>query len=228
MSIKLKSDLIYVRKPSIFYDKGIDMNTSHQVQQYIQKTPRGRPFTTTMLMKCGARAAVDQALSRLTASGKIVRLTRGVYVRPEENRFVGQVLPEPFKVAEVIAKKTHEHIQVSGAEAARQFELSTQVPVKPLFLTTGQSRRFNMGGLEVTLKRVSRKKIPMIGSKVGLAILALWYLGKNLITHESIVKIEKKLAPQEFEKFISSTGYMPAWMSNAVLQYKNTKEKGNA
>ena len=46
----------------------------------------------------------------------IIRLTRGVYVRPEKNRFVGQALPEPFKVAEAIANKTHEIIQVSRAD----------------------------------------------------------------------------------------------------------------
>ncbi len=200
------------------------MSTTHKVQQYVQKTPRGKPFTTSALMGFGTRAAVDQALSRLTATGKVVRLTRGVYVRPEENRFVGQVLPEPFKVAEAIAKKTNEQIQVSGAEAARQLGLSTQVPAQPIFLTTGQSRKFNLGGLEVTLKHVSRKKIPLSESKVGLAILALWYLGKTLISKETINKIENRLTPQEFEKFTSSTEYMPAWMSNVVLQYKNSKE----
>lgn len=200
------------------------MNITQKVQQYIQKTPRGKPFTTGALVRFGARAAIDQALSRLATAGKVVRLTRGVYVRPEKNRFVGQVLPEPFKVAEAIAKRTNEQIQVNGAEAARQLGLSTQVPAKPVFLTTGQSRRFNLGGLEVTLKHVSRKKIPMPESKAGLAILALWYLGKNLASHEAIKKIEEKLSPQEFEKFISSTKYMPVWMSNVVLQYKNSKE----
>lgn len=201
------------------------MSITHEIQKYVQRTTRGKPFTTNTLMGFGARTAVDQTLSRLAASGKIIRLTRGVYVRPEENRFVGQVLPEPFKVAEAIAKKTNEQIQVNGAEAARQLGLSTQVSAKPLFLTTGQSRRFNLGGLEVTLKHVSRKKIPMPKSKAGLAILALWYIGKNLVSYEAIKKIEEKLMPQEFEKFISSTKYMPAWMSNAVLQYKNLKER---
>ncbi|MHB1947365.1 MAG: AbiEi antitoxin N-terminal domain-containing protein [Gammaproteobacteria bacterium] len=200
------------------------MSTAQKIQHYIQKTPRGKPFTTSTLMKFGARTAVDQAISRLTAAGKVIRLTRGVYVRPEENRFVGQVLPEPFKVAEAIAKKTNEQIQVSGAEAARQLGLSTQVPAQPIFLTTGQSRKFNLGGLEVTLKHVSRKKIPLPESKAGLAILALWYLGKNLISKETIKKIENRLTSQEFEKFTSSTEYMPAWMSDVVLQYKNSKE----
>lgn len=196
------------------------MNTTYRVQQRIQKIPRGKPFTTAALRMYGSRAAINQALSRLTNTEKIVRLARGVYMRPEQNRFVGQVLPEPFKVVEAMAKKTNEIIQVSDAEAARQFGLSTQVPAQPVFLTTGRSRRFNIGSLEVTLKHVSRKKIPFPESKVGLAILALWYLGKNQVTPQALEKIKKKLSLHEFEKFVSSKKYMPAWMSNAVLQYK--------
>ncbi len=200
------------------------MSTTFKVKQFIQKTPRGKPFTSTTLLKYGSRAAVDQALSRSTSSGKVVRLTRGVYVRPEENRFVGQVLPEPFKIAETIANKTNEIIQVSGAEAARQFGLSTQVPAQPVFLTTGRSRRFKIGSLEVTLKHVSKKKIPMPESKVGLAIVALWYLGEQQMTVQTISNIKKKLTPQEFEKFKSSREQMPAWMGNRVLEYENIKE----
>lgn len=201
------------------------MKTSPNILKYIQKTPLGEPFTTAKLLKYGARATVDKALSRLAIAGKIVRLTHGVYVRPEQNRFVGAVLPEPFKVVEVIAQKTNEIIQVSGVEAARQLGLSTQVPAKPIFLTTGQSRKFTVGNLEVTLKHVSRKKIPLAKSKVGLAILALWYLGKKQMDSQIIGKIQKKLSAIEFKKFLSSQEYMPAWMSNLVLQYKN---KGHA
>jgi len=200
------------------------MNTAYNIQQHIETTPHGKPFTTAALMGYGARAAVDQALARLANAGKIKRLTRGVYVRPENNRFVGEVPPEPFKVVEAIAKKTNETIQVSGAEAARQFGFSTQVSVQPVFLTTGQSRRFHMGKLEITLKHVSRKKIPFPESKVGLAILALWYLGKEQVSSQTIGQIEKKLTPQEFEKFTSSKEYMPAWMSNAVFQHERNKE----
>jgi hypothetical protein len=80
----------------------------------------------------------------------------------------------------------------------------------------------------VTLKHVSRKKIPFPQSKVGLAILALWYLGKKLTTTEVISKIENKISSLEFKKFISSREYMPAWMSKVVLEYKNKKETENA
>ena len=196
------------------------MNTTYQIHMHVKRTPRGKPFTTYSLLEFGARAAIDKALSRLASSGEIVRLTRGVYVRPEQNRFVGQVLPEPYKIAQVIAKKTNEVVQVSGAEAARQLGLSTQVPAQPIFLTSGQSRRFKIGGLEITLKHISKRKIPLSESKVGLAISAIWYLGREHATTQTIEAIKKKLSPQEFIKFVSSTKYMPAWMSNLVLQYQ--------
>jgi len=201
------------------------MNTTSQVLKYVKKSPPGRPFTTDALLGYGSRAAVDQALSRLASAGKVIRITRGVYVRPEENRFIGKILPEPFKVAQAIARKTQDTIQVNGAEAARRLGLSTQVSVKPVFLTTGQSRRFKIGGLEVTLRHVSKKKIPFNESKVGLAILALWYLGKKSVTTQTIEKIEQKLSTDEFKKFISARVSMPAWMSDIVLRYENQKEK---
>ncbi len=199
------------------------MKTTSLIQEYIKKIPLGRPFATATLAQYGSRAAVDQVLSRLARAGEITRLTRGLSVRPEKNRFIGQVLPEPFKIVEAIAKKTNEVIQVSGAEAARQFALSTQVPAQPIFLTTGRSRKFSIGSLEVTLKHVSRKKIPFPETKEGLAILALWYLGKSQANSETIMKIEKKLMPNEFEHFTSLREYMPVWMSEAVLKYRHTK-----
>lgn len=39
--------------------------------------------------------------------------------------------------------------------------------------------------------------------------MTLWYRGKKLTTTEVISKIENKLAPHEFEKFLSSREYMP-------------------
>lgn len=198
------------------------MKTATNIQARINNIPQGQPFTSTELLHCGSRAAIDQALCRLASTHRIVRLTRGVYVKPEKNAYVGEVLPSPFKIAQVIANKTGEIIQVSGAEAARIFGLSTQVPAHPVFLTTGQSRNFMLGHLNVTLKHVSKKKIPLYGSKIGLAITALWYLGKKEVNLHVIKQIQKKLTGQEFITFLSSKAHMPIWMNNVVLQYERT------
>ena len=195
------------------------VSTAKQIQQYIQKVPRGQPFTSLKLMRYGKRTAVDQTLYRLAASKKITRIVSGVYVRPAFNKYVGAVLPKPSEIIKAIATKTNETIQVSGAEAALQLGLTTQVPAKPVFLTTGISRKFKIGALEITLKHVSPKKIPLTNSKAGLAITALWYLGKDEVTIETIKKIEQKLAPKEFKLFLTARQHMSTWMSDVIIKY---------
>ena len=46
----------------------------------------------------GSRAAVDQAFSRLTKEGKLIRVARGTYVAPVSSRF-GSRAPAPEKGA---------------------------------------------------------------------------------------------------------------------------------
>ncbi len=125
--------------------------TAELIRERIEAMPIGEPFTPTAFLECGTRASVDQTLSRLAKAGSIERVTRGVFVRPEVNRFVGKVMPEPLKVAETVAKTTGAVIQVHGAEAARRLELTTQVPTQSVFVTSGPSKRIRVGKMEIRL-----------------------------------------------------------------------------
>lgn len=196
------------------------MKTTEPIRKRIEQIPRGEPFTPATFLELGTRAAVDQALSRLAKTGVISRLTRGVFVRPEENRFVGRVLPEPAKVAETIASARGGRIQVHGAEAARRFGLSTQVPTQAIFLTTGPTKRFHVGKLPVTLKHASPRKLVLANRPAGVALSALWYLGKEQVTPETIETIRSKLPPKEFEALKAAKASMPAWMADVFHGYE--------
>lgn len=188
------------------------------VQTHIENLPRGEPFTTASLLVHGTRAAVDQALSRLARAGVIQRVARGVYVRPEVSRYVGTVPPEPLKIAQAVAHG--ETVQVHGAEAARRLGLTTQVPTRPVFLTSGASRRFHLGELEVALQHVSPRKLALAGRPAGLALTALWYLGKEHVTTEVLRTVEERLPPEEFSALRAATYAMPAWMVDAFHAYE--------
>ncbi len=71
--------------------------------------------------------------ARGVKQGEIARVSRGVFVRPKKSRYVGEVMPEPSKVAQAIANAHGETIQVQGAEAARLLGLTTQMPLQPVF-----------------------------------------------------------------------------------------------
>jgi hypothetical protein len=195
-------------------------NTAELIRQHIEETPAGEPFTPAGLLSYGTRASVDQSLSRLVRAGVIERVTRGVFVRPEISRHVGKVMPEPIKVAETLAKATGAVVQVHGAEAARRMGLTSQVPMQAVFNTSGPSKHIRVGKMEIRLQHVSSRKLALAGRPAGVALAALWYLGKGEVTTMTIAKIQSKLAPTEFEALKSTTSAMPAWMSDAFFHYE--------
>ena len=190
------------------------MSTAKAVRTAIRKLPRGKPFTAARFGKLGTRGAVDRALSRLVAHGEIQRLAHGVFVRPRTSRFVGTVLPDIHEVVEAIARSNGETVQIHGAEAARRFRLSTQVPTAPVFHTSASSRTIRIGGVTVRMVHTSnRRRLQFAGEAAGAALSALWYLGKNNVTPETVATIEAALGPAEFERLRAAD--MPAWMTEA-------------
>jgi hypothetical protein len=202
------------------------MSAIQQVRTRLEGMPPGEPFPTSAFLDLGARATIDQALARLVKAGVIERLARGVFARPKENRFVGKMLPSPLSVAQAIARNSGAVVGVHGAEALRRFGLSTQVPAQPVFYTTGPSRRFELGQMEVTLKHVAPRKLALAGRPAGLALSALWYLGKGGVTPEVIETIARKLEPEELRKLREAKAVMPAWMSDAFHRYDERRAHG--
>ena len=166
---------------------------------------------------------MDQALSRMVKVGRIHRVVRGVFVRPRISKYAGAVMPEPVKVAEVIAQAANATVQIHGAEAAHRLGLSTQVPMTPVFQTSGPSRSVRMGELEVRMKHVAPRKLALAGTQAGLAIAALWYLGKKNVSPTVIEKLEHKLPPEEFGALVAAVRAMPAWMSEAIKAHQGRK-----
>ena len=191
------------------------MSTAKTIRAGVRKLPRGKPFTGARFLKHGTRGAVDRTLSRLVGEGEIQRLAHGVFVRPRTSRFVGTVLPDILDVVETIARSNGETIQVHGAEAVRRCRLSTQVPTAPVFHTSASSRTIRIGSITVRMVHTSnRRRLQFAGKPTGVALSALWYLGKNNVTPETVATIAATLGPAEFETLRSAD--MPAWMAKAL------------
>jgi hypothetical protein len=209
-----------------FSDKEMMMTTVESIRNRINEIGIGEPFTSAQFNALGTRASIDQTLSRLVKQREIARISRGVFVRPKRSRYVGEVMPEPSKVAQAIATAHGETIQVHGAEAARLLGLTTQMPLKAVFYTSGPSRELKLGNLPLILKHVARRKLALSGRPSGLALSALWYLGKKQVSTSTIKAIREKLTSQAFEEFKAETPSMPAWMANTLHRYEQEATGG--
>ena len=197
------------------------MSTARAIRAGIGKLAKGKPFTSERFLKHGSRSTVDRTLSRLAGRGEIQRLARGVFVRPRTSRFVGTVLPDVLEVVEAIARNNGETVQVHGAEAARRFKLSTQVPTAPVFHTSASSRTIRIANITVRMVHTSnRRRLQFAGEAAGAALSALWYLGKNNVTPKTVATIEAALGPAEFQRLRSAD--MPAWMTKALAAARDS------
>jgi len=104
----------------------------------------GSALTPKAFADLGNRAAVDQALSRLTKAGKIRRISRGVYDIPKNHPTLGPLSPDPDAVARAIADQSGYRLQPTPARAANALGLSSQVPAQIVYLIDGSSRKIKV------------------------------------------------------------------------------------
>ncbi len=191
------------------------MSVAETIRTDIRKLPRGRLFTTSRFAALGSRGSVDRALARIVAGGGIERLSRGVFIKPRKSRFVGNVRPGVAEVVQAIARDNGETVQVQGAEAAWRLGLSTQVPMEPVYHTSASSRSIRIGNTTVRMIHTSnRRRLQFAGEPAGLALAALWYLGKDNATPQAVARIESAIGPEAFARL--RTADMPAWMADAL------------
>ena len=100
----------------------------------------GESFTLGELRELGPRGAVDHALASLVREGVIENVSRGHYVRPRVSRLVGLVPPSVESIVHAVASASQAVVEVHGVEAARQFGLTTQVSMHPMYVTSERSR----------------------------------------------------------------------------------------
>lgn len=190
------------------------------IKNQLNRMPKGVPFSIHSINTEASYANVRQVLSRLVRDGEILRATRGLYVRPKEVAYLGKVLPSSEKVVKAISKQSGETITPHGAEAVRMLQLSTQAPMRPIYYTSGTSRKIKVGKQIITLKHVSPRKQIKPGTVICTVITALWYLGKNNLNESVINKIKEQLSEKQFLEVLKCTNQMPMWMVNAFRQYQ--------
>ena len=187
---------------------------SEAILRHARDRPEGVPLSAKGLLHLGGRAAIDQALSRLARRGELLRAGRGLYVLPVKSRF-GNRAPSLQKTVEALAARRGEQIASSGAMAANALGLTTQVPVKPVFLTSGRDRKLKLGRQEVELRHAPPWQLVLSGRKAGDAVRALAWLGPER-AGPALETIRGSLSFEERRELAELSALMPGWLAGPV------------
>lgn len=184
-----------------------------KIGRRIERSARGVVFTAANFASLGSRAAIDQALARLAAAGKIRRLSRGLYDKPRQDELLGKLWPTPKSVIRALQQQHSLRLQATGLYAANLLGLSEQVPAKIELLTdVGKSRSVRAGPMQIVLKATSPRNMATANSLTGLVIQALKSVGSDHITPERIAHLRATIPESERRKMLSKLALAPSWM----------------
>ncbi len=179
---------------------------------------RGWAFTPKDFLDLGTRASIDMALTRLVQAGQIRRIGRGLYDYPKLHDKLGALTPDADSIAQAVATQSGDRLSASGAQSANRLGISTQVPAKASYATSGQTRVKKVAGRTIALKR-SRAPILDDASPDANAVLQqLAHVGKANIDDDLIHRLASQLDDRDLKALRKAQPLMPGWMSDAVLK----------
>ncbi|MBK8010127.1 MAG: type IV toxin-antitoxin system AbiEi family antitoxin domain-containing protein [Deltaproteobacteria bacterium] len=161
----------------------------------------------------GSRAAVDQALSRLTKAGQLRRVARGLYDLPRFNAVMKRSAPPDLDSAiQAVSRRDDIRLMPDGIVAAHQLGLTNAVPAKVAYVTDGRSRTVKIAGWTVRLRHASPKLMRWADRPAASAVQALLWLGPRAANDPQTITTLRKQLPDAAKRDLSKqVGALPGW-----------------
>lgn len=186
------------------------------IRLHASSLTEGSVLSPKEFLHLGSRAAIDQALSRLAKSGELLRVARGMYVAPVLSRF-GTRSPSPEKVIRAFAEKSGEIVVSHGANSANVLGLTQQIPTREIFLSSGRSRKLNLGRSVVTIRHAPQWMLALGSGPAGEAVRALAWMGPAHVS-KSLGALHQRLSKTDWNTLTSARAALPSWMAKAIGQ----------
>lgn len=196
-----------------------------------------RVWTPGDFADLGGRAAVDKALQRLVASGKLRRIDRGLYHFLSERRLVGA---EPalshYAIIEAVTRRDRARFVVDGATAASDLGLATAKPDRIEVLVDARLQPVKFGCQEIYFKSAAPRRLYWAGRPAMLVVQALYWANASLRdcnerAHiENILRglfadpIQGQLLRSDLRDGLSA---LPIWMQEFLRKLLSIDRKGN-
>lgn len=189
-----------------------------KIEKSIKSKPRGFLILSDDFAHKGSAESIRKALQNLKEKGLIKSVAHGIYVRPVISEYIGEVLPTAEEVAKAIARRDKIKLVPTGVYALHALGLSTQIPLKLVFLTDGAPRIIKVRKRTIKLKRTSPKNLKAKGEISSLVIQALREIGKDKATEEEIRTIIKLLRKENKKALQHDITLASGWIKKILKQ----------
>ena len=186
-----------------------------RIMGYADAKPEATPIQAGDLLHLGDRAAVSRALSRLARSERLLRICRGLYMRPIQTRF-GLRAPRREMALAALSNLWDETIVANGGDAANWLGLTTQNMVRSVYFTSGPDRLLYFGAHRVELRHAPSWQLTAPNRDAGTVIRALAWLGPNEV-ERSLDAVLPVLSGEDLSELLAARTVLPPWMAEPIV-----------
>lgn len=195
------------------------LSTDEQIEQKIKGQKPGTILFTEDFQKYGTPGAVKVALHRMVKKGLLYTIARGIYTKPKFSKLLNQeILPSAEEVATAIAERDMARLLPTGVHALNILGLSTQVPLKLVYLTDGSPRKINIGNRTIHFKKTTPKNLALKGKTSKLVVQALKEIGKDKATEKELNRIKTLLQKEDITDLKHDISLAPQWIAEIMAQ----------
>ena len=185
---------------------------SKEIRNRIVQGGEGRLYIVGDFADLNNDALVTRVLSRLEKEKLLIRLSQGVYLYPNQNRY-GVHKPSIDVIAKAIAEKDKARIIPSGLTALNVLGLSTQVPMNAIYLTNGTPRTVSVGNRKIVFKKSVPRNFAYQSELFPLVVSAMKEMGEENINDDVVLKLKKILAKENSQELIRQDFLIaPQWI----------------
>ncbi len=131
---------------------------------------------------------------------------------------MGTIYPSIEEIAKKIAGRDKARIAPTGVLALYLLGLTTQVPLKSVYLTDGSQRDIKIGNRTIKFKRTVPKSFAIKDDLLQLIVLAFKEQGQEELSEEFLSKIKHSVKKIEKQVLDSELKYAPVWIQKEITK----------
>lgn len=179
---------------------------------------KGEIFFIADFTELGNYEAVRKSLQRLTKDKSIDRIAKGIYFLPKKHERLGIIYPHAEQIAKAIAKRDKARIIPTGSTALNLLGLSTQIPLKVVYLTDGSARKIKVGKQTIEFKKTNPKNLSIEHRLTYLLIQGLKAIGEKNVTQEQLQQIQSIIDQSDERDLVyQNLKNAPVWIQKIIL-----------
>jgi hypothetical protein len=209
-----------------------DSDLKSRILERIQPSP-DFVWTPADFVDLAGRTAVDKALQRLVAAGKLRRIDRGLYDTPHQNSLTGRpTVPDYRAVIEAVARRDQVRVVIDGMTAANDLGLTMAVPARIEVLVDARLKPIHLGNQEIRFKAAAPSRLFWAGRPAMRVVQALYWL-QDMLSKKSerartLERLQKVLAdpshgPTIRDDLRAGMSALPIWMQEFVRELLEEK-----